>query len=100
MQDITSDTSNKYMTKLTLENTKKLTLEILRASPTSLAYKTNDSQKGILRESYTSAQGIKVQNKLLMPINNIKTAANLTASNGFLILIIIISAAFRLTFLT
>ena len=92
MQDITSDTSNKYMNKLTLG--------ILRSSPTSLAYKANDSQKGILIESYMSTQGAKVQNKLLIPINNIKTTANLTASNGFLILVFIISATFRLTFLT
>jgi hypothetical protein len=92
MQDITGDTSNKYMTKLALE--------ILRASPTPLAYKTSDSQKGILIELYMSTQGAKVQNKLLIPINNIKTAANLTASNGFLILGFIISATFRLTFLT
>jgi len=99
MQDMTSDTSNKYMTKLTLENTTKLTLEILKASPTSSAYKTNDSQKGIL-ESYMSTQGVKVQNKLLIPINNIKTAKSLTSSNGFLILIFIISATFRLKFLT
>lgn len=92
MQDITSDTSNKYMTKLALE--------ILRASLTFLTYKTNDSQKGILMESYMSTQGAKVQNKLLVPINNIKTTANLTASTGFLILIFIISATFRFTFLT
>jgi len=92
MQDITNDTSNKYMTKLALE--------ILRASATFLAYKTNDSRKRILKESYMSTQGAKVQNKLLIPINNVKTAANLTASNGFLILVFIIFAAFRLTFPT